>query len=709
MTSDSSSKVKFEIGHVLFIDIVGYSKLLINEQSEQLQRLKEAVRGTEQFRIAEAEGKLLRLPTGDGGALVFRNSPEAPVLCAMEIAKALKNHPELRVRMGIHSGPVNAMTDLNEQANFAGAGINIAQRVMDCGDAGHILLSRRVAEDLEHYPRWRPHLHRLGEIEVKHGDRISVVNFYQDELGNPTTPQKFRSAEAIAAAGLPTQRTGICLRRWIIGGLIGTAAVFLALGLIKHQRKSAATSRESEAATVAPNKSIAVLPFVNMSADKNDEYLSDGMTEELINVLAKVPGLRVPGRTSCFAFKGKNEEDIFRKVGDQLHVGTVLEGSVRKAGDKLRVTAQLINVSDGYHLWSKDYDGDVKDILNFQSNVAEQVVQALQVKLGGEGTRVLTKKPTENPEAHRLYLLGRYEFAKYTQTGWNNAIHYYEEALRLDPNYALAYCGLADNYAYMGSVVMPEKEAIAKEKEFAQKALELDPELAEAHMSVALALVAAFDWRNGLKEFDRALELNPNLAFAYELQAWTVNGLGRFDEAIAKTKKAVELDPLNPFFQMSLSFYQYWAGRYDDAIAQARKALAMDPNSAISHVLLGLSFLKKGDTAGAIAELQKTKAPDPGAWYQGFLGYAYAISGDRAKAEVALRELEELAKRQYVSPTAFATIYLGLGEKEKALDWLEKAYEEQDSACWYLKIDQIYDSVRNEPRFQALLKKIGLE
>src|SRR5204863_3112268 len=342
--------------------------------------------------------------------------------------------------------------------------------------------------------------------------------------------------------------------------------------------------RLGEPSLSIPEKSIAVIPFVNMSADKNDEYLSDGMTEELINVLAKVPGLRVPGRTSCFAFKGKNEEDIFRKVGDQLHVGTVLEGSVRKAGDQLRVTAQLINVSDGYHLRSKDYDGDVKDILNFQSNVAEQVVQALKVKLGGEGTRVLAKKPTENPEAHRLYLLGRYEFAKYTQTGWNNAIRYYEEALKLDPNYALAYCGLADNYAYMGSVVMPEKEAIAKEKEFAQKALELDPELAETHMSFALALVAAYDWRNGLKEFDRTLELNPNLAFAYELQSWTLNGLRRFDEASAKTKKAVELDPLNPFFQMSLSFYQYWAGRYDDAIAQSRKTLEMDPNSAISHV-----------------------------------------------------------------------------------------------------------------------------
>jgi len=544
-----------------------------------------------------------------------------------------------------------------------------------------------------------PWVMKIFIIVIIFGFPVALIFSWAFEI----TPEGIKLESEIEPNKSIKRRTG----RKIVAVTIALAVV--AAGLFVYQlvrSKSTVTPRQSEAATAAPNKSIAVLPFVNMSADKNDEYLSDGMTEELINVLAKVPGLRVPGRTSCFAFKGKNEEDIFRKVGDQLHVGTVLEGSVRKAGDKLRVTAQLINASDGYHLWSKDYDGDVKDILNFQSNVAEQVVQALQVKLGGEGTRVLAKKPTENPEAHRLYLLGRYEFAKYTQTGWNNAIRYYEQALRIDPEFALAYCGLADNYAYMGSVVMPEKEAIAKEKEFAQRALELDPELAEAHMSLALTLVADYDWRNGLKEFDRALELNPNLAFAYELQSWTLNGLGRFDEAIAKTRKAVELDPLNPFFQMSLSFYQYWARQYDDAIAQARKTLEMDPNSAISRVLLGLSFLKKGDTAGAIAELEKSKAPDPGAWYQGFLGYAYAISGDRVKADQALRELEQLAKRQYVSPTAFATIYLGLGQKEKCLDWLEKSYEQQDSACWYLKIDQIYDSVRNEPRFQALVQKV---
>lgn len=1081
MASGNPSDLKLEIGHVLFIDIVGYSKLLINEQSDHIQTLREIVRRTEQFRIAEAEGKLLRLPTGDGGALVFRNSLEAPVKCALEVSRALKNHPELHVRMGIHSGPVNEVVDLNEQPNIAGAGINIAQRVMDCGDAGHILVSKRVADDLEQYRQWRSLLHDLGECEVKHGLRISILNLYGDEVGNPELPEKFRKPKTkTAAAGsgrddlwvavLPFKSsgdpdmesfadglgeeitTGLSRFRYlsvvasasvahlkgenekIIGDKLGAryvvqgslrkggssirvtaqlvdvqtgtqlwaetynqdlqastifdaqdniaarivATVADSYGVLVHSLRKAteqkddadftpaewqfqwfayreqitpashaalrsrleraaksdnrpsdlwaclaqvyvdeyafgfpgsdATSldralasarraveldRANQFAMVAlaqthffrqdlaafapaaeramalnplntdalgilglqivhtgafdrgtaivrramelnPNhagwmhfaplwdhfhrgeyeqalecanrvdvpglfwpflvmasacghlgrraeaaaafrdllaldpefaeharsnvgtwhfasglmesileglrkaglsipedgtaespkprrmekrsgtvpteidqaKSVAVLPFVNMSADKSDEYLSDGMTEELINSLAKVPGLRVPGRTSCFAFKGKTEADIFRKVGDQLRVDTVLEGSVRKAGQKLRVTAQLINVSDGYHLWSKNYDGDVNDIFNFQSNVAEQVVQALQVHLGAEAARTLLKKPTESPEAHRLYLLGRYEFAKYTQTGWNNAIRYYEQALKLDPEYALPYCGLADNYAYMGSAVMPGKEANEKVKAFAEKALQLDPELAEAHASLGVALVSGYDWRNGLKEFDRALELNPNLAFAYELQGWTVNGLGRFDEAIAKTRKSIELDPLNPFYQMALSFFLYWAGQYEDAIAQARKTLEMDPNSAISHVLLGLSFLKKRDVAGAIAEFQKAKTPNPGAWYQGYLGYAYAISGDRTKAEQSLNEIQELAKNHYVSPTTFATIYLGLGETDKCLDWLEKAYQQQDSACWYLNIDQIHDGIREEPRFQTLVKNI---
>ena len=681
----------------MFTDMVGYSALSQRDDKLALELLEEHRQLLREIfpRFNGTEIKTI----GDAFLIEFNSALEA-AQCAIEIQRTLakRNHDvtverRIELKIGIHIGDV-----VHRGGDVYGDGVNIASRIEPLAGAGGICVSMDVERQIRNALEAR--FEKLAPTELKN---ISVPM----DLFRIVLPWEKKSEVRGHKSAVRERATASTIRRLaLIGGLVLLLIIGIGWWWTTQPRRSPTSPAAPSTANAADQKSIAVLPFVNMSADKNDEYLSDGMTEELINVLSKVPGLRVPGRTSCFAFKGKNEEDIFRKVGDQLRVGTVLEGSVRKAGDKLRVTAQLINVSDGYHLWSKDYDGDVKDILNFQSSVAEQVVQALQVHLGAEAARALSKKPTENPEAHRLYLLGRYEFAKYTQTGWNNAIRYYEEALRIDPEFALAYCGLADNYAYMGSVVMPEKEAIAKEKEFAEKALALDPELAEAHMSFALTLVADYDWRNGLKEFDRALELNPNLAFAYELQAWTVNGLGRFDEAIAKTRKAVELDPLNPFFQMSLSFFQYWARQYDDAIPQARKTLAMDPNSAISHVLLGLSFLKKGDTAGAIAELQKSKAPDPGAWYQGFLGYAYAISGDRAKAEQALRELEQLAKRQYVSPTAFATIYLGLGQKEKCLDWLEKSYEQQDSACWYLKIDQIYDSVRNEPRFQALVKQI---
>jgi serine/threonine-protein kinase len=390
-------------------------------------------------------------------------------------------------------------------------------------------------------------------------------------------------------------------------------------------------------------------------------------------------------------------------------VGTVLEGSVRKAGDKLRVTAQLINVSDGYHLWSKDYDGDVKDILNFQSNVAEQVVQALQIKLGIDETRALAKKPTENPEAHRLYLLGMYHFLKNTQEGWTDAIHYYEQALKVDPNYALAYCGLADTYAFMGGLFIPSKQAWAKEKELAQKALALDPDLADAHLSLGIALVSMFDWPGGEKEIKRALELNPNLALAHDAHAWVLTISGRFDDAVPYEKQELELDPLNPLLNTSVGYYLYLARRYDEGIAQLRRTLELDANNAVAHSVLGWCLIGKGDAAGAIAENEKAKSLDDLPIYHGCLGYDYAVAGDRAKAEQVLTYLEGVAKQRHVSPEARIYVYLGLGEKSKALDWLEKSYQEQDVACWWVKVDQLYDSVRNEPRFQALLKQLGLD
>ena len=423
MPEVQSSDVKLEIGHVLFIDIVGYSKLLITDQSQQLQKLKEIVRGTEQFRLAEAEGKLLRLPTGDGGALVFRNNPEAPVLCAMEISKELKKHPELKVRMGIHSGPVNEITDLNEQANIAGAGINVAERVMDCGDAGHILLSQHVADDLEQYPRWRTQLHNLGECEVKHDVRIGVVNLYSDEVGNPQLPKK-----------LDAVRKHRARVRWatVAIGLLVLGAIVAAFMIVSR--------RPATSLTAIPEKSIAVLPFVNMSDDKANEYFSDGISEELLNLLAKIPQLQVTARTSSFSFKGK--EVAIPEIARTLHVANVLEGSVRKAGNSVRITAQLIKAGTDTHLWSQTYDRKLDDIFAIQDEIAADVVKQLKVTLLGAAPKVRTT----DPEAYALYLqavqLGRQNTAEAFQQ--SDAL--YRKVLAIDPRYAPAWDGLARNF-----------------------------------------------------------------------------------------------------------------------------------------------------------------------------------------------------------------------------------------------------------------------
>jgi adenylate cyclase len=535
---------------------------------------------------------------------------------------------------------------------------------------------------------------RLIVLAVIVGFPIALVMAWAFEL----TPEGIKHTED---ADLPNKRISKN-RTWIYVTLIGAA---LSVTLFFIGRLSAPSSSPSPAGV--PGKSIAVLPFVNMSADKSDEYLSDGMTEELINVLTKVKRLRVPGRSACFAFKGKNEDDIFHKVGEQLHVNAVLEGSVRKAGDKLRITAQLVNVADGYHLWSETYDRDMKDILAVQSDVAQRVVQALELQLGVEEARALTKKPTENAEAYRLYLLGRYHFNKFTRAGWTNAIHYFEQALQVDPTYALAYCGLADTYGWAGGQILAGREAWAREKELALKALSLEPDLADAHLSLGVALFSAFNFHGSEVELKRAIQLNPNLALAYDQYGWTFMAKGDFDGAIANEKKALELDPLNLLLNTDLGFFLHWARRYDEGIVQLRKTLELDPNNALAEQTLGWCLHWKGKTVDALAEFQKATTLDDLPWYKGSLGYAYAGSGDRAKVEQVLRDLDELAKKQYVSPAARASVYLGLGEKAKALDWIEKAFEDMDPLFWW-NADQLYDSVRNEPRFKVLLEKMAL-
>src|SRR5437867_3401838 len=397
MASEVKKEIAFEIGHVLFIDIIGYSKLLINEQSEQIQELKEIVRGTEQFRLAEAEGKLLRLPTGDGGALVFRNNPEAPVLCALEISKELKNHPELHVRMGIHSGPVNEITDLNEQANIAGAGINIAQRVMDCGDAGHILLSKRVADDLEQYPQWRPQLHDLGECEVKHGARLHAVNLYTDEVGNPQVPEKFKTAWAVEKA-----RPKSAIPKWALVGAVVLILIVVATGFLVFQigthlrgvRQNAVVEQGRPGGAPLPisEKSIAVLPLENLSEEKENAFFADGIQDEILSKLASVGDLKVISRVSTAKYKSKPED--LKTVGRELGVATVLEGSVQRAGDKVRVNVQLLDARIDTHLWAKSYDRDLKDVFAVESEVAQEIADTLQAKLSPSQSDALATVPT---------------------------------------------------------------------------------------------------------------------------------------------------------------------------------------------------------------------------------------------------------------------------------------------------------------------------
>src|SRR5438034_581870 len=492
MTSERSPDAKFEIGHVLFIDIVGYSKLLITEQSEQIRTLKEIVRGTEQFRIAQAEGKLLRLPTGDGGALVFRNRLEAPVLCSMEITRALKDYPKLRVRIGIHSGPVNEITDLNEQANIAGAGINIAKRVMDSGDAGHMLLSKHVAEDLEQYPRWRSRLHELGDCEVKHGVCVGLVNLYGDEIGNPEVPKKLEVLRHRA-------RT-----RWAaIATALALVAAIIAAFIIVSKKSPKLTSTISE-------KSIAVLPFENRSEDKANAYFADGIQDEILTRLSKIADLKVISRTSTQHYKSAPEN--LPEIASQLGVAHILEGSVQKSGDAVRVNVQLIKAVNDSHLWADTFDRKLTDIFSVESEVAKAIAAQLRVKLTGREEQVIAAKPTNNPEAYDAYLRGLAYTLKTLPTPVNalGAQKYLREAVRLDPKFALSWAllSIVDSRNYLTQSLQPTAALREEARQAAETALTLQPNLGEAVLAKGTYHYSCLrDYDTAVRYFEQAHQL----------------------------------------------------------------------------------------------------------------------------------------------------------------------------------------------------------
>src|SRR5438094_78350 len=365
MAAEVKKEIQLEIAHVLFTDIVGYSKLPIHQQRAVVERLNEIVRGTDEFQAAETAGRLIKIPTGDGITLVFYHSPEAPVECALEISRALKKHPELQLRMGVHSGPVSGVIDVTGKANVAGAGINMAQRVMDCGDGGHILLSKHVAEDLEQYPHWQPYLHELGECEVKHGVRVSVVNLYTEELGNPAVPEKLKAARLAAAA----KRKRVALRRWSLGVLAVLTAV-AAIGFLFFHYKRPPNAVESP----IPQKSVAVLPFENLSEEKSNAYFADGVQDEILTDLAKIADLKVISRVSVMHYKSPaSAGGNLRQIARDLGVANIVEGSVQRAGNRVRVSAQLINARNDVHLWAEHYDRPLDDVFAIQSEIAKAI------------------------------------------------------------------------------------------------------------------------------------------------------------------------------------------------------------------------------------------------------------------------------------------------------------------------------------------------
>jgi serine/threonine-protein kinase len=661
MPAETKGNLQAEIGHVLFIDIVGYSQLSNNEQSKSLSELNAVVRRAERFRLAEGEGTLVRLPTGDGMALIFRHSPEEPARCALEISEGLKAYPEMRVRMGIHSGPVNQVADVNERANIAGAGINIAQRVMDCGDAGHILLSKHVAEDLQHYSEWRPYLHDVGQCEVKHGEVISIVNLYTSKVGNPAPPR------------LKRPQTEVRRRRKNALLFAGSSLVVLAaVGLFLLPRTLARKI----------DKSIAVLPFQNLSAEKENAYFADGMQDDILTNLSKIGDLKVISRMSVMMYRGDGVRNA-REIGKALGVATLLEGSVRRAGNRVRVSVQLINANNDEHIWAEDYDRDLTDVFAIQTDLAQKIASSLQAKLSPNEKTRLDNRPTQNPDAYLLFVRA-HDYANRTDMFRDDSLkaeELFEQAIKLDPKFASAFAGLSMVESWMYHSFEPTPARREKARLNADESLRLQPDLPEAHLALGFSYYyGERDYERALAEFEIAKRGLPNEAQAYMAIGAIQRRQGRWVESTANLEKAAELDPKNSSVLLNLG-YNYMATRNFEAADKIfDRGIEAAPESFGSRALKSeLAIRWKGDLS--VAEKELASVP-PGVDPQGLvtLGRSGVLTLQR-KFKEALQVIQQfrgetlLVSASVTCPKASleGTLYLYLDDKAHAHSAFERA------------------------------------
>ena len=491
-------------------------------------------------------------------------------------------------------------------------------------------------------------------------------------------------------------------RGGVVTAVVAVAALALAASAYLY------LSRGSGGAT---KNSVAVLPFQNASGDPDVEYLSDGISESLINSLSQLPDVRVMARTTMFTFKGKEVNP--QAVGRQFGVDAVLTGRVVQRGDSLTVQADLVSVADGSQMWGERYSRRVSDILAVQEDIAREIVGRLRPKLSSEQQQRVTKRQTENADAYQLYLKGRYYWNKRTEAGMSKGIEYFRQAIDLDPNYSLAYAGLADSYNFLGAfgiAVLPPGETMPKAKAAAMKALEMDDSLADAHASLAFVrLYHDWDWSGAEREFQRAIELNPNYAPAHQWYSHLLMARGRTAESISEAKSAAEIDPLSLPANMNVGWQYHWARQPDSAVEHLRKLLEMDPNFEQGRWGLGLAYEQKGMFEEAAAEFRKAADLSGGSpVYLAALGHAYALGGKKAEAMKVRDDLEERSKLRYVPPYWMATLYAGLGEREQAFRWLGKAYEERSGGLIWLGVDPRLDSLRTDPRFQGLVRRVGL-